>query len=490
MDTDAAVHAIANASANCDANHSHPNRIASLPDALHALSAYALPSSLSADALRASHQLLARTLHAVNSADVTTLNAHRSHLHPAHNLLAYISTLHAALAAVHPASPLVPHLLRDFVRLVRDTPATAVPHALVRWIGACRHAARVAVRSPDLQRALALIRPLRLAADKLATSAHALVPIHADFLAVCLHAKCYNLAARWLRPRPRFHIDPATGLHASDVHLVYHYAAMVYIGVRDYPAALHCCRLALAVPAPTHTPLLNVAVCTFKYYILLHLLVTGKAPHNFKFSSYQLSRLRSLSCEYSELATAYERMDRTHTLQLFESNRHTFDGHGNLGLVKQVMSTLTDALIERLTNSFVTMKMRDVASRIGLRDEEHVHHVLLRMIEQRKITARLDDRKRVVRLIDAERDADERLFAQVSGALMQQSVHVLQRIDEFREKLQTDRNYVGKMMNARGATRRGASSSHVLGSSAGAGAAGASASKRQDGEMMRVLGRG
>ncbi|PXF46688.1 COP9 signalosome complex subunit 3 [Gracilariopsis chorda] len=466
------------------ANQIHPNRISSFPEALQALKAYALPPSLSADSLRASHDLLARTLDAVNTADVTTLHAQRSHLHPAQNLLAYISTLHASLSAVHSASPLVPQLLNEFVALVRNTPATAVPHALIRWIGVCRHAARVVIDTSDVHRALALIRPLRLAADKLATSPQSIVPIHADFLAVCLQAKCYKYAARWLRQRKRLHIDPATGLQASDVHLVYHYAAMVYMGLKDFSAALHCCRLALAVPAPTQTPLLQVAVCTFKYYILLHLLVTGKAPQPFKFSSYQFSRLRSFSSEYTELATAYERMDRCQTVQLFESNRDTFEKHGNLGLVKQVMRTLTDALIERLTNSFVTMNIANVASRVGQSNEEHVHQVLLRMIEQGKINARIDDRKRVVRLIDAQRDVDERLFAQVSGALMQQSLQVLQRIDEFREKLQTDPAYVGKTMGGR-APRRGASS-HAFGSSAG----GASASKRQDGEMMRVIGGG
>ncbi|KAI0567554.1 Proteasome component [Gracilaria domingensis] len=351
--------------------------------------------------------------------------------------------------------------------------AAGVAPAHRRWVGACRHAARVVVDTRNVSGALALIRPLRLAADKLAPSPDCIVPIHADFLAVCLQAKCYRMAAAWLRERRRLRIDPVTAVQASDVHLMYHYAAVVFIGVKDYPAALQCCRLALAVPAPTPGPFFHVALGTFKYYMLLHLLVSGRAPQPFKFSSYQLSRLRNLTSEYAELAVAYERMDRMQTQQVFESNRHTFEKHGNLGVVKQVMRTLTDALIERLTNSFVTMKIENVATRLGYSDEQEVHDVIVRMIEEGKICARIDDRKHVVRLVDDSGRVDDGLFAQVSGGLMQQSLQVLQRVDEFREKLQSDPAYVGKMMSNR-SQRRGMGAS--------------SSTKRGDAELMRLSG--
>eukprot|EP00178_Gracilaria_changii_P019284 TRINITY_DN55_c0_g1_i1.p2 TRINITY_DN55_c0_g1~~TRINITY_DN55_c0_g1_i1.p2 ORF type:complete len:512 (+),score=161.94 TRINITY_DN55_c0_g1_i1:10499-12034(+) len=462
-----------NANANANAN-----RIASLPDALSALKQHVLTPSLQRDALRASHQLLARTLEAVNGADVNALHAARAQLHPRAHLLAYASTLHAALAAVPARSPLVPHLLAEFVQLVRTTPRAAALHAAQRWIGASRHAARLVIERADVRAALALIRPLRLAADKLATSPDCIVPIHADFLAVCLHAKCYRLAARWLRERRRMRIDVLTGVLASDVHLLYHYAAVVFIGVKDYAAALHSCRLALAVPAPTPGAFFQVALSTFKYYMLLHLLVTGKAPQPFKFSSYQLSRLRNLSSEYADLAAAYERMDRAQTQRVFEANRHTFEKHGNLGVVKQLMSTLTDALIERLTNSFVTMKMEHVARRLGLADQQQLQHVIVRMIEQRKIYARIDDRKRVVRLEEEEEERAKlahAMFTRVCGELMQQSVQVLQRVHEFREKLQSDPDYVSKTMGARSHRR-------AVGGSA-------SSAKRSDAELLRLSGR-
>ncbi|CAN8070628.1 unnamed protein product, partial [Agarophyton chilense] len=352
----------------------------------------------------------------------------------------------------------------------------------------CRHAARVVLQARHAARALALVRTLRAAADHLATAPDVIVPLHVDFLAVCLQAKCYALAARWLRRCSRLRPDGATAVSATDVHLLFHYAAVVFVGVKDYPAALHSCRLALAVPAPAPGPFLRVAVATFRYYVLLHLLVAARSPPPFNFCSYALPLLRNRASEYVQLATAFERMDAAHMRTVFESHRAAFEAHATLGVVKQVMQTFTDALVHRLTNSYVTIKLQHVAARVAAcHDQPDAHDVLLRMIQRGTLCARIDDRKRVLRLLHEQQ--------------LQQSVQVLQRVEMFRQHVRTDPAYVGKMLggsssrNAGGgssarATRRTAGASGSSSSSSSAATAAAAAARRaSDVDMLRLSGR-
>lgn len=398
--------------------------------------------------------LAARTMHfttftTINNADINVLEAARNQLHHSDDFLAYISTLHASLTVVDKVSPLVPQLLSEYRRLVMETPtewAKAVP---VRWVGVSRHATRLAIDSHDVPLALSLIPPLREAVAKSAPAADFLVPLQADFLAVCLEGRCYSLAASWIRQHRRLRVDVnATALTGTDVHLIHHYSAMIFIGVKDFKAALQCCRLALSVPSPSAGSFQEAVVSTFKLFVLLSLLVAGRAPSSLKFSSHPFPRLRKSASEYMELAYAFEKRDARQMQQILESNRELFDVQGTLGLAKQVVAALSRQLIIRLTKLFVTMKIEDVAIRAGLRNTEEAHAIILDMIKSNKISASIDDRKGVVRLMDNDISDEESIARDLSTEYMNDCVNIVQRIDSFRESLESDPNYLLKEFSA------------------------------------------
>lgn len=397
------------------------------------------------DACQAARVLNHNTAATINSADISNLQAVRDQLHPVDNYLAYVSTLHASLAVTEADSALIPQLITEFRKLVAEVEpqlARAVP---VRWVGVCRHAARLAIETHNTLLALSLIEPLREGAAKLSPAPDMLNPVQTDFLAVCLEAKCYKLAASWIRSNRRLRVDPkATALTGTDVHVFYHYSAMVLTGVKDFRAALQCCRLALAVPAPSPGYFFEVSTSTFKLYVLLSLLVFGKAPPALKFSSYQFSRLRKNASEYMELAYAYERRDRKQVEQIFASSREYFEKQGHLGLVKQVLAALSKELIVRLTNSFVTMNISDVAWRAGLLDEATAHAILTEMIRDGKVNARIDDRKSIVRFMDNDAANEHAIALNLSSGYMNDCVNIVQRVESFREQMESDPNYLMK----------------------------------------------
>lgn len=444
---------------------SNPNRIVNFNDAMAALRRHSFKNvpdfKAACQAARTLHRNTAAT---INAADISNLQAARDQLHPVDHYLAYISTMHASLAAAELDSPIIPHLLAEVRSVISATDPRLVQAVPIRWVGMCRHAARLVVETHNTLLALSLIQPLREAASKLSPAPDILNPVQADFLAVCLEAKCYRHAATWIRAHRRLRVDvEATALVGTDVHLFYYYAALIFTGIKDFRTAHQCCRLALSVPVFHSSPFFVVALMTFKLYILLGLLVFGKAPPPLKYSSYPPSRMRKCASEYVELAYAYENRDIKELKQIFESNRVQFEHHGYLGLVKQVINSLSKELIVRLTNSFVTMRVADVGRRAGLRDEAAAHSMLVDMIRSKKINASIDDRKSVVRLMDNDVADENAISRNFSSGYMNDCVNIVQRVEAFRESMEPDPAYLAKEMNQQSPQgRRGSSLSASL----------------------------
>lgn len=176
--------------------------------------------------------------------------------------------------------------------------------------------------------------------------------------------------------------------------------------------------------------------------------------------------MRKLSSEYIELGCAYERMDSSQIQQIFISNTDLFQKQHTYYLVKKVVSTLSKQLIIRLTNSFVTMKIHDVAERVGLRNEQHAHALLFEMIKHDMISANIDDRRGIVSLMDNDIICEKKISSNISKSHMNHCLCIVQRIEDFRENLGVDPEYVCKEMTIL-QSRRSTSNLSALGMVAG-----------------------
>ncbi len=100
----------------------------------------------------------------------------------------------------------------------------------------CRKFAQICIESNQAIRA---IKPIRAALQKLRPPGlEALTPAHADFLQVCLVAKCYSAAIPVLEEEI-FDVAPdATATTPKDLLLYCYYGGMIYTGLKDYKKAL------------------------------------------------------------------------------------------------------------------------------------------------------------------------------------------------------------------------------------------------------------
>ena len=75
-----------------------------------------------------------------------------------------------------------------------------------------------------------------------------------------------------------------------------------------------------------------------------------------------------------------------------------------MGLVKQVVSSQTRSNIRRLTRTFITLSLSDLAHRVGLSSPALVEAELVKMIQSGSIHATIRHQVRIAMLMSVEED--------------------------------------------------------------------------------------
>eukprot|EP01137_Pigoraptor_chileana_P000016 Opistho-2@35480 len=100
--------------------------------------------------------------------------------------------------------------------------------------------------------------------------------------------------------------------------------------------------------------------------------------------------LRVYTEAYTELATAFEKRDPQHLRAVAQDRMNTFHEDRNVGLVKQCLESVYNANIERLTQTYLTLSLADIASTVHLRGAAEAESYVLKMIENKQIFAKID----------------------------------------------------------------------------------------------------
>jgi COP9 signalosome complex subunit 3 len=90
--------------------------------------------------------------------------------------------------------------------------------------------------------------------------------------------------------------------------------------------------------------------------------------------------IKRLSLPYQELATAYSTNSCEDVQEVIEKCQEVFVRDNNIGLVKQVLSFLYKKNIQRLTNTFLTLSLSDVAARVKLPGPADAEQYILNMV--------------------------------------------------------------------------------------------------------------
>ncbi|RZB46891.1 COP9 signalosome complex subunit 3 isoform B [Glycine soja] len=289
---------------------------------------------------------------------------------------------------------------------VTKTQAETVVPIVTRFIGACSPEQirlapdkflSVCKRLKDqvmlLEAPIRGVAPLFTALRKLQVSTEHLTPLHSEFLLLCLLAKCYKTGLSILDDDV-FEVD-----QPRDLFLYCYYGGMICIGQKRFQKALDLLHNVVTAPMSTINA---IAVEAYKKYILVSLIRHGQFSTSLpKYSSSTAQRnLKNFCQPYVELANSYGTGQIEELEAYARANAEKFESDNNLGLVNQVVSSMYKRNIQRLTQTYLTLSLHDIASTVQLNSPKEAEMHVLQMIQDGEIYATINQKDGMVRFLE------------------------------------------------------------------------------------------
>ncbi|XP_055937058.1 COP9 signalosome complex subunit 3-like isoform X2 [Argiope bruennichi] len=221
-----------------------------------------------------------------------------------------------------------------------------------------------------------------------------LTSIHACLCQLCLLAKCMKPALPFLDTDITDINKERGAFETKSFLLYYYYGGMIYTSLKNYDRALYFYEVAITTPSMAVS---HIMLEAYKKYILVSLILYGKIPNLPKFTSHVVGRfIKPLSQAYHDLATAYATNTPAEVRAVIHKHNEVFVRDNNMGLVKQCVSFLYKKNIQRLTKTFLTLSLSDMATKVELSGPTEAEFYVLKMIEDQQIFASINQKDGMV----------------------------------------------------------------------------------------------
>ncbi|KAI8126188.1 COP9 signalosome complex subunit 3 [Lucilia cuprina] len=293
---------------------------------------------------------------------------------------------------------------------------------------------------------------LATAINKIRTSESQLTPIHADLCQLSLKSKCFRVALKYLdvdittistsaETRGQNQTD-VTNHDAKYFLLYYYYGGMIYTAIKNYERALYFFEVCISTPAMAMSYIMLEA---YKKFILVSLILHGKIIPIPKYSSQVISRfMKPIAQVYHTLAVAYATTSSEEVRNCIIKYSETFERDNNMGLVKQVATSLYKKNIQRLTKTFLTLSLSDVASRVQLPSAAAAEKYILNMIKSGEIYATINQKDgMVVFKDDPEKYNSPEMFLKIQQD-MDNVMALVKQLNKMEEEIILNPMYIKK----------------------------------------------
>ncbi|GMH40686.1 hypothetical protein BSKO_08590 [Bryopsis sp. KO-2023] len=326
---------------------------------------------------------------------------------------------------------------------LRECTEMQVSLAPGKFCSVCRAYKHQALKMRVARRA---ILPLRDALEKLLPTKEHISPVHVDFLQICMTTKHYSAVGDLLE-RDIYEVDPEkTSLTLTDFLLYCYYGARVCIGLKKFPRAMEL--LYLAIVAPSMVPN-AIMVMSYKLFLLLSLIRSGTVQELPKYTASSIQRvLKGGECEaYIALGEAFGTHEGSVLDSCIEKHSEVFETDNTVGLVKQVLASLVKRNILRLTRTYVTLSLADIAGSVGLPSADSAEMYVLKMIEAGEIHAEISEVDGMVRFMEDPEAYDNVEMAEHLDKQMLRCTELDRKLHEVHEELLCDRDYLTKVVS-------------------------------------------
>uniref|UniRef100_A0A1B6L0M0 COP9 signalosome complex subunit 3 n=1 Tax=Graphocephala atropunctata TaxID=36148 RepID=A0A1B6L0M0_9HEMI len=290
------------------------------------------------------------------------------------------------------------------------------------------------------------IELLKQAIRKIQVSEGQLTSIHADLCQLCLSAKCFKPALEFLDTDITTIIEEGSQFNSKHFLLYYYYGGMIYTALKRYEHALYCLEVVITTPAYAVS---HVMLEAYKKYILVSLILYGKIQNVPKYMTVTVTRfIKPLSQMYHDLANACMANNSAEAQSLLVKYHDTFTRDNNIGLTKQVIASLYKKNIQRLTKTFLTLSLTDLASRVQLASPADAERYILNMIEDGEIFAAINQKDGMVSFHDDPEKYNSPAMLKRLEDEMSVCMEFNRRIQTMEEELMVNPQYVKKCVGS------------------------------------------
>uniref|UniRef100_A0A5B6YNZ2 COP9 signalosome complex subunit 3 n=1 Tax=Davidia involucrata TaxID=16924 RepID=A0A5B6YNZ2_DAVIN len=389
--------------------------------------------SSSVDDINHLHNLLKQSEEFLQS-ESTHLASFLLELDPSKHSLGYLYILDACKSA--PISKeQANELILTTARFINACAAEQIRLAPDKFISVCK---RFKDQVMLLEAPMRGVAPLLTAVRKLQCSSEHLTTLHPDFLLLCLLAKCYKTGLCILED-DIYEVD-----QPRDLFLYCYYGGMICIGQKRFRKALELLHNVVTAPM---SAINAIAVEAYKKYILVSLIHLGQFSTSFpKYTSSVAQRnLKNFSQPYIELANSYSTGNISELEACVQTNREKFETDNNLGLVKQVVSSMYKRNIQRLTQTYLTLSLQDIASTVQLNSPKEAEMHVLQMIQDGEIYATINQKDGMVRFLeDPEQYKTCEMIEHIDSSI-QRIMTLSKKLTAMDELISCDPSYLAKV---------------------------------------------
>ena len=242
------------------------------------------------------------------------------------------------------------------------------------------------------------IAPLSRVISKVQVSPSQLTSVHADLCQLCLISKCFKPALQFLNADITEICPEGGSFDAKHFLLYYYYGGMIYASLKNYSRALFFFEIAVTTQSMAVS---HIMIESYKKYLLVGLIQNGKVPTPPKYTSHVVAKYIKPLCQaYHDLANAYVTSKPDELQKIITRHTDTYNSDKNMGLVKQCLTTLYRKNIQRLTKTFLTLSLSDMANRVQLASARDAERHVLHMIEDGEIFASINQKDGMVKFHD------------------------------------------------------------------------------------------
>jgi COP9 signalosome complex subunit 3 len=260
---------------------------------------------------------------------------------------------------------------------------------------------------------------------------------------VCLKAHHYRAAIPVL-DTPVFSIDPkATGIEPKEYLEYFYFAGTVCIGLKRFSQALDMFQQGLTCPSQI---LSAVQIETFKKYVLLCCLAYGEFKDLPQSASGAVSKNVDRLCHaYMDFARAYK-LGMDQVQRVVADNHKTFNSDKNFGLVKQTVQALVRRKIQRLTSTYVTLSLSDIAQQANLSSPAEAEAHVASMIEDGAIFAKINQKDGMLSFLDDPEDYNTMEMVEALDARLKAVMRLSDKLHAANKDILLDHRYISAQM--------------------------------------------